>query len=149
MSKSDGMGHGTVMVKDIDPGPEDSVSPYSIVVSDTLYFEASDGEHGYELWKTDGTEAGTFIVMDINPSSGDSYPRDFQRIGSKLVFTAADGSHGWELWALELVPEAPSGPPPLVPEASTLLPMTGGCAGLATCLGSQFKALRRAGTEKR
>ena len=32
--------------------------------NNTLYFKASDGEHGQELWTTDGTTSGTKMVMD-------------------------------------------------------------------------------------
>ena len=49
---------------------------------------------------------------------------------------------------LPIVATSPSRPPPLVPESSTLLLMTGGAAGLATYLGRQFRARRRAETGK-
>ncbi|MFO0936345.1 MAG: ELWxxDGT repeat protein [Gemmataceae bacterium] len=37
-----------------------------------LYFSASDGIHGYEMWVSDGTPAGTKMIADLNPGSGDS-----------------------------------------------------------------------------
>ena len=69
--KSDGTEAGTVMVKDIRPGT-DSGNPgestyWLTAVGNTVFFDANDGIHGYELWKSDGTEAGTVMVKDINP----------------------------------------------------------------------------------
>ncbi|NIP52547.1 MAG: hypothetical protein GWN61_15505, partial [candidate division Zixibacteria bacterium] len=44
--------------------------PSSLInVNGTLFFAASDGIHGYELWKSDGTAAGTVMVKDINPGN--------------------------------------------------------------------------------
>ncbi len=34
----------------------------------TLYFLASDGTTGIELWKSDGTSAGTVLVRDVLPA---------------------------------------------------------------------------------
>jgi len=35
----------------------------------TLYFTASNGTSGTELWKSNGTSAGTVMVLDINPGN--------------------------------------------------------------------------------
>jgi ELWxxDGT repeat protein len=76
-------------------------------IGSTLFFAATDDEHGNELWNTDGTPAGTVLVDDINPGGfpeggvvfrGSSYPRDFARVNGTMFFTACDGIHGWELW---------------------------------------------------
>ena len=55
------------MVKDINPGLGDSGPSDLTNVNGTLYFQADDGVHGFELWKSDGTAAGTVMVKDINP----------------------------------------------------------------------------------
>ena len=39
-----------------------------VVVGETLFFSASDGTRGRELWKTDGTRAGTVLVKNIHPT---------------------------------------------------------------------------------
>src|SRR5216683_722562 len=47
------------MLADINPGPGDSMTGESpVAINGTVFFTASDGVHGSELWKTDGTSAG-------------------------------------------------------------------------------------------
>jgi len=66
--KTDGTEQGTVMVKDIRPGPESS-SPTSLCdVNGILFFAADDGENGNELWKSDGTPEGTVMVRNFSPN---------------------------------------------------------------------------------
>jgi ELWxxDGT repeat protein len=67
------------------------------VLGSTIYFKATDGTNGEELWKSDGTEAGTVMVKDINPSA-DSYPNGLTLLGSAIYFEATDGTNGYELW---------------------------------------------------
>src|SRR5215217_3243263 len=124
--KSDGTEKGTTLVKDINTvkgnsNPNDKGDAINrsaeveklYVVGKTLYFRASDGKHGVELWKTDGTESGTKLVKDINPAApapintackrrkscvGSSWADAMTRVGKTLYFTAKDGKHGLELW---------------------------------------------------
>ena len=67
------------------------------VVGSTLYFRASDGVNGYELWKSDGTEAGTAMVKDIHHDNyygaNISY---LTAVGSTLYFSASDGVNDTE-----------------------------------------------------
>src|SRR5262249_45448931 len=100
----DGTDTGTVLVKDINPGPSGSVGfdINAIAADRTLFFFADDGIHGNELWKSDGTEAGTALVRDIRPGPAGSYengawPR-MTVVGGTLFFVADDGIHGDELW---------------------------------------------------
>ena len=60
------------MVKDIDSGSGSSYPDYLTAVGTTLYFRATDGTNGYELWKSDGTAAGTVMVKDIYSGSASS-----------------------------------------------------------------------------
>src|SRR5262249_43915428 len=84
---------------------------YLTNVNGELFFSASDGVHGRELWKSDGTEAGTVLVKDIYPGFGYYYigedvqyypnssnPMELTNVNGELFFTADDGVHGRELW---------------------------------------------------
>ena len=65
-----------------------------------LYFAASDGVSGTELWKTNGTNAGTVRVKDISPggSGSGSSPFGLTVFNGALYFAASDGVSGSELW---------------------------------------------------
>ena len=100
--KSDGTEAGTVLVKDI--WPEASAADlggylYQLTdVGGVLYFVASDGIHGRELWKSDGTEAGTIMVKDILLGRSHSLPMMLTAAGRTVYFSALDGAHGREPW---------------------------------------------------
>lgn len=96
--KSDGTETGTVMVKDIYPGPNNGYPSYMTAYNRELYFNADDGVHGAELWKTDGTDVGTLLVKDIWTGGNWGNPQDLTVLNGLLYFAANDGVHGWEFW---------------------------------------------------
>jgi len=85
------------MLKDIKPGSGQSNPGFLTNINGILFFSASDGINGDELWKSDGTEAGSVIVKDINPA-GHSHPVVLTNVNDTLFFRANDGTNGWELW---------------------------------------------------
>jgi ELWxxDGT repeat protein len=95
--KSDGTEAGTVLVKDINPGPNSSLPEHLTNVNGTLYFTAWDAT-GNELWKSDGTSAGTVRVADINPGTQSSGASGLTNANGRLFFRADDGVHGSQLW---------------------------------------------------
>ena len=62
------------------------------------FFQATDADHGEELWITDGTPAGTRMVKDINPGVSTSNIQYLTRFNDKVLFGANDGEYGTELW---------------------------------------------------
>ncbi|MDZ4806473.1 MAG: T9SS type A sorting domain-containing protein [Candidatus Eisenbacteria bacterium] len=95
---------GTVLVKDIAPGPGDGLASGSplVAIGNTVYFAAIDGAFGRELWKSDGTAVGTVMVKDIFTGSGNfgnSNPAGLANVNGKLFFRAASsGSSGTQPW---------------------------------------------------
>ena len=62
-----------------------------------LYFSASNGADGRELWKLNVSTGDVAMLKDIN-SGGDSSPVGFGVFNNILFFMANDGVHGQELW---------------------------------------------------
>ena len=107
---TDGTGPGTMLLKDIAPGPSfgsfSTVNPHFFASDgNRAFFAAGSQDTGTELWLTDGTADGTKLVKDINPgdSSGfrDNEPgHPMALLDGVLYFTAHDDtfvSHR-ELW---------------------------------------------------
>lgn len=90
--------HGVQLLKDITRGRIGSYPRYLTDVRGTLFFTASDGRHGWELWRSDGTSPGTVMVKDIWRGKQQSWPQQLTAVGDELFFTAYDGIHGREVW---------------------------------------------------
>ncbi|WNG51459.1 hypothetical protein F0U60_50535 [Archangium minus] len=105
--RTDGTAEGTVLVKDIYPGPLSSKLHDLVELGGTIFFTADDSIHGRELWKTDGTSEGTVRVTDIAPGADSAFiapswssdrPSRLYALGGTLFFAADDGVHGYEPW---------------------------------------------------
>ena len=97
----------TYLVMDLFPGtitippgillPKSSTPRFLTSIGDTLFFTATEGRDGIELWKSDPPYDEAVQAADINPK-GDSTPTDLTPIGNSLYFAATDGTWGIELW---------------------------------------------------
>ncbi len=107
--RTNGTATGTYMVKDITTGTDNYDSPlsgfpeYFSAFDGKVYFRATDGSHGFELWSTDGTDEGTAMVKDIyEGGSGSLNPTSttkFIAYKDELYFAAKSSSdRGFELW---------------------------------------------------
>src|SRR5262245_45590025 len=85
---TDGTDAGTILVRDINPGPASSRIFGLTIVGDSLFFSADDGTHGWELWRSNGTPQGTVLVKDIAAGTDNSLPSDFAAINNILYFSA-------------------------------------------------------------
>ncbi len=100
--RSDGTAAGTAMVADINPGNESSVGfwPYGQqpIIKGSIYFAATDGSSGNELWKSDSSSTGTKRVADINPGPNGSAPRELTVVGETLFFVAVGPNGRYGIW---------------------------------------------------
>lgn len=100
--KSNGTTAGTVMQSAINSAivttNNNSYIENMMTVGNNVYFPATDGNQGTELWKTDGTNGGTVNVKDIYAGSSGSNPEQLFNWNGTLLFTADDGNNGRELW---------------------------------------------------
>ena len=64
-----------------------------------LYFQATDGSTGNELWAHETTNGATWQADDIMGGSSSSSPDDFTPMGDQLYFSATckEGNYGKEL----------------------------------------------------
>lgn len=74
-----------------------SVGPIT-KLNNNLFFTATDGVHGPELWKSDGTVEGTVMVKDIAPGTDGSNVTSITVFKGMVYFAANDGVNGTELW---------------------------------------------------
>jgi len=102
--RTDGTIAGTVLVKDIAPGPASSTITSLTLANGVLYFLANDGTNGQELWRSDGTAAGTRIVADINTGAGDGVAAQtyhyipLPTLNGILYFAGTDATGNSALW---------------------------------------------------
>jgi ELWxxDGT repeat protein len=131
--QTDGTASGTSMLKDIRPVGSSYYSSsdqmqgskaiyknpdYDFFISDNkLYFTATDGVNGAELWVSDGTASGTLLYKDIKRGSAGSSPRKFSPLNDKWLFSYSSASVGFELMMMEFTP-------PSIPAALTATSQT-------------------------
>ena len=67
------------------------------VVTQTLYFTATNGSQGFELWRI-GPSGVLQLAADIDPGPASSGPSHFLSFNDELYFTAETSAHGVELY---------------------------------------------------
>ena len=89
---TDGTEEETQLLKDINPGSDDSDIWHVIEMDDIYYFGASDESYERELWRTDGTTNGTYRVTALS-SSGDGLFQPGLPFGGSIIFV---GDSDWQ-----------------------------------------------------
>lgn len=74
-----------------------SGDPFPAIYQGDVYFAASAGTYGSEVWRYDGTLPER--VTDINPGSGGASPAYLTSFAGKLYFYAYEATYGYELWS--------------------------------------------------
>jgi ELWxxDGT repeat protein len=72
-------------------------------LGDTVLFNATDGAHGFELWRSEGSAANTSMVADLVTGSGHGFPTGLTALESKVLFAGRAGSDPGRgaLWATD------------------------------------------------
>ncbi len=102
-------------VADIAGGALGSNPAWFTEVNGNLYFQASDGVHGIELWKYSPYTLEASMVTDIYEGANSSNPEWLTVIGDTIYFAATDAGHGRQIWSHNVV----TGKTELVVEQST------------------------------
>ncbi len=86
------------LVKEIRSGTGASIPANFVEYNGKLYFSATDGTTGIELWQSDGTTNGTSLVQDFNAGTANFSPINFTNFGNQLFFSGATSTYGTELY---------------------------------------------------
>jgi ELWxxDGT repeat protein len=86
--RSNGTAAGTLLVKDLHPGPGSSLPGEFTRAGGTVFFRSDAGSPSEKLWKTNGTRAGTQLLRAVDQfhNFGFFSPRDLTALGNNLLF---------------------------------------------------------------
>ena len=90
--RSDGTPAGTVLVKDVLPGPGSGVYFGLVRAGNLAYFTGQDRARGWELWRTDGTTVGTALVKDIEPGENSSDAIPVAALEDRVLFLTGESA---------------------------------------------------------
>ena len=100
-------GAGTTLVKAFQSGNAgSSANSFKKINTDTVYFSATNGLDGQELWKTDSTLEGTSQISDIRSGDQGSSPQFITPSGNTVYFSADATGSNRELWQTDGTGEA-------------------------------------------
>jgi len=88
------------LAQDVFKGSGSSSPEDLVFVGTTLFFSASDGNYGRELWKLPSPYKKAELVKDIRPGDSGSEVAHITAFGNLVFFTAKDDA-GTELWISE------------------------------------------------
>jgi ELWxxDGT repeat protein len=150
--KSDGTDAGTVMVKDIQPGPAGSAPGWLTEMNGVAYFTADDGTHGRQLWRSDGTSAGTFQVGTVADDPGNLSPAELLNLNGVLFFAADTAAGNPQVWRSDgtaggtmAVSNEPFQPPQFYRSSSMRLSISYGSPVLSAASADTLFAVNRKG----
>jgi LPXTG-motif cell wall-anchored protein len=83
---TDGTTAGTTFLGDLYPGSNSSSSTLLAATPTKVYFRATDGTYGDELWVTDGTIAGTLRLSDFVVGAGGTPFSGVSVVGDGILF---------------------------------------------------------------
>ena len=92
------------MLINLNTASNSSEPTYLTEFNGQVYFQANDGQHGYEIWRSDGTPDGTALFVDIIDGPGSTNPSKFTVVGSQMFFDAYS-FEGPSLWITDGTPE--------------------------------------------
>jgi ELWxxDGT repeat protein len=155
--KSNGTAAGTVAVTDINPGSGNSCPTMAARMSCYLYFCATDGITGYQVWRyplaggaaqrvtnIDGGTLGAHVYFPAEDGSGFALwrsdgvtterlgavsPRCLTAVNGKLLFVGYGAAEGYELWKFDPSLPIPPKLPAATPSPGTPLPCPRACTG--------------------
>jgi ELWxxDGT repeat protein len=99
--KTDGSSVGTVMIKDINPGPEDGFkSGIAASFEGNFYFAGSTSTTDRQPWVTDGTSSGTHLLKEMDPPANNGLEFKIAHNGSLYFLLGSATSLGTQftLW---------------------------------------------------
>jgi ELWxxDGT repeat protein len=85
-----------VRVADVVVGTGSAYPSRLANINGTLYYAATDGTNGGEVWTSDGTSRGTRMVKNINPT-GEGDPGPFVSFEGAAYFRAYSAGSGYQL----------------------------------------------------
>jgi ELWxxDGT repeat protein len=100
--KTNGTAAGTLLVKDVAPGPVSSLSHPTVItdVNGTAFFFANATISTVELWKSNGSAGGTVLLKTFDEQTNRNLtPTSVAAVNGTFYFAADDGTGaGLELW---------------------------------------------------
>jgi ELWxxDGT repeat protein len=73
LGMSDDTQQNFTLIKDINPGAENSAPRSWATFKNRVYFLADDGMQGSQIWCTDGTDAGTFLLKLVMKANANAF----------------------------------------------------------------------------